>query len=65
MSQCTISQTGVHIQGILQMLVDLHDGSLIAASVAVIGGAENRYHVPVLAPIVSLHDQLMCSGNQR
>lgn len=46
------------------MLINLHDGSLITTSVAVIGCTENGHHVPVLTPIISLHDQLMRSSHQ-
>ena len=47
------------------MLVDLHDSSLVTASVAIVGRAENGDHVPILTPIVALHHQLMSSCNQR
>lgn len=46
------------------MFINLHDGSLITTSVTVIGGTKNRDNIPVLAPVVSLHDQLMCSRHE-
>ena len=36
-----------------ELFVDLHDGGLVAAAVAVVWRAEDRYDVAVLAPIVS------------
>lgn len=53
-----------NLQGVFQMLINLHDRSLVTTSVAVIWSAEDGHHISVLAPIVSLHDQLMCSGHQ-
>ena len=52
------------LQGILQMLIDLHYRSLITASVAIVWSGEDGHHVPILAPIVSLHDKLMCARHQ-
>lgn len=46
------------------MLVNFHDRSLITTSVAVIGRTEDGDHIPILTPIVALHDQLMCSCDQ-
>lgn len=46
------------------VLIQLHYGSLIAASVAIVRRAEDGYDILLVAPIVALHDQLMCSGNQ-
>ena len=47
------------------MLVNLHDCCLVTASVAVVGGRENGDDVAVLRPVVTLHDQLMGSRNER
>ena len=47
------------------MLVDFHDGSLVAASIAVIRRTEDGHHIAILAPIVSLHDKLMGARYQR
>jgi hypothetical protein len=52
------------LQCILQMLVNLHNRSLVTTSVAVVGCTEYRDHIPVLTPIVSLHDELMRSCDQ-
>ena len=41
-------------QGVLEVLVDLHDGRLVAAAVAVVGRAEDRHDVLVVRPRVAL-----------
>ena len=46
-------------EGILEGVVKLHDGSLVPTAVAVVGGGEDRYHVPVVRPVVPLHHQLV------
>lgn len=59
------SRAGIELQeSVLQMFINFHDGSLITTSVTIIGGTENGHNVPVLAPVVSLHDQLMCSRHE-
>jgi len=47
------------------MLINLHDGSLITTSIAIVGGREYRHHIPILAPVVAFHNQLMGSCNKR
>lgn len=42
-----------HVQGIRQLLVNLHDRRLVPASVAVVWCTEDRDDVPVLAPAVT------------
>lgn len=49
---------------ILHLLVDLHDGSLVSTAVAVVWGTEDGDHLLVMAPVVSVHDQLMRPSNQ-
>lgn len=39
---------------VLQVLVNLHDRSLVAASVTVVGRTEDGHHIPVLTPVVAL-----------
>ena len=56
-------------EGILEGVVKLHDGSLVSTAVAVVGGGEDGDHVPVVRPVVPLHDQLVgpghiCSGDK-
>ena len=54
----------MHSQCILQMLIYLHDRCLVTASVTVVGSTEDRDHIPVLTPIVALHDQLVSPCDQ-
>ena len=49
---------------VLECVIQFHDGGLVTASVAVVGGGEDGDHVPVVGPVVSLHDQLMCPAHQ-
>jgi hypothetical protein len=37
---------------------------VLTASVAVVGCAEDRDHVLLMAPVVSLHDQLVCAADE-
>jgi len=46
-------------EGILQGVVELHDGSLISTSVTIIGSREDGDHISVMGPVVPLHHQLM------
>ena len=39
---------------VLQVLINLHDRSLVSTTVAVVGCTEDGHHIPVLAPIVAL-----------
>ncbi|KAB8364839.1 hypothetical protein FH972_024702 [Carpinus fangiana] len=54
-----------NVQGIFKMLVNLHDGGLVAAAVAVVRRGEDGDDIPILAPVVALHDQLMCARDER
>ena len=51
-------------EGVFEGIVQLHDGGLVAAPVAVVGGREDGDDVPVVGPVVALHDKLMSSANQ-
>ena len=52
---------GVKLQErVLQMLVDLHDRSLVTAPVAVVGGGKDGDDVTVVAPVVPFHHKLVC-----
>mmetsp|Transcript_28058 Transcript_28058/g.63438 ORF Transcript_28058/g.63438 Transcript_28058/m.63438 type:complete len:212 (+) Transcript_28058:167-802(+) len=48
----------------MHVFVDLHDRGLVPASVAVVGRAEQSDYRVLVRPVVSLHDQLMCSDNK-
>ena len=53
------------LQGVFQRVVQLHDGRLVAASVAVVGRGEDGDDVSVVAPVVALHDELVRPRDQR
>eukprot|EP00166_Cyanidium_caldarium_P005904 ctg_754.g447 len=62
----TASRCRVELQkGVLLVLVQLHDGRLVAATITIVRRAEHRHHIAVVAPIVTLHDQLVGARNQR
>jgi hypothetical protein len=37
---------------------------LITATITIVGSAKNGHYVPVMAPIVSIHDELMSAGHK-
>ena len=41
-------------QGVLEAIVQLHEGSLVATAVAVVGSTEDGHHVLLMAPVVAL-----------
>ena len=47
------------------MLIDLHDRCLVSTSVAVVWRREDRDNIAILRPVVTLHNQLMSSSDQR
>jgi len=47
------------------MFVDLHDSSLVAATVAIVGSTEDGDHVLIVTPVVTLHDQLVSARDER
>lgn len=60
----TLSVRWSHSQGIFEVLVDLHDGSLVAAPVAVIGRGEDSDDVSLLTPVEAIHDKLMSATDE-
>ena len=48
-----------HLQVKLHVLIDFHDGGLVAATVTVVRCGEDRHHIALVGPIVAVHDQLM------
>lgn len=36
------------------MLINLHDGSLVATAVTIVGGTKDSDHIAIVAPIVTL-----------
>ena len=51
-------------EGVFEGVVQLHDGGLVPAPVAVVGGREDGDDVPVVRPVVALHHELVSSANQ-
>lgn len=45
-------------------LIHFHDSRLVTAPVAVVGSTKNGAHALVVGPLVPLHDQLVCSGDE-
>lgn len=52
-------QTRNNLQDAVEVLVELHDGSLVATPVAVVRRREYRHQVLVVVPRVSVNDQLV------
>jgi hypothetical protein len=48
----------------IDRVVDFHNGSLVAASVAVIRSRKDSHYRFVVLPLVTLHHQLMGTGNK-
>eukprot|EP00550_Attheya_septentrionalis_P001397 CAMPEP_0198288508 /NCGR_PEP_ID=MMETSP1449-20131203/6979_1 /TAXON_ID=420275 /ORGANISM="Attheya septentrionalis, Strain CCMP2084" /LENGTH=150 /DNA_ID=CAMNT_0043986657 /DNA_START=41 /DNA_END=493 /DNA_ORIENTATION=+ len=46
-------------KALITVLVHLHDGGLVAASIAVIGSAKDGDHILLVAPVVAVHDELV------
>lgn len=44
----------IYLQRVFQGVIQFHDSCLITTAVAVVRGAENRYHIAIMAPIVTL-----------
>lgn len=59
MARCRIELQEVEFH----VLVHLHNSSFIPASVAIIGSREDSNHVAFMGPIVSVHHELMGSGD--
>lgn len=54
-----------NVESLVELLVDVQDGSDVTASVAVVGGRPDSDEVLVLEPVLeAVHHQLMRSGNQ-
>ena len=46
------------------MLVDLHDSRLVPAPVAVVGCGEDGHNLRLVGPVVPVHDELVCAGDE-
>ena len=53
------SDAAFDLQVKLHVLIDFHDGGLVAATVTVVRCGEDRHHIALVSPIVAVHDQLM------
>lgn len=51
-------------ESVLHEFIDLHDGGLITASVAVVWSWENSDNISVVRPIITVHYKLMCSSDE-
>ena len=51
-------------EGVLHELIDFHNGSLVAASVAVVGSREHCDHIALVSPVVAVHHKLVSTGYQ-
>jgi len=51
-------------EGVFHELIDLHNGGLVTASVAVVRSREHCDDVPVVRPVVAIHHKLMCSCDE-
>lgn len=57
---------GVELEeGVFEVLVDLHDGRLVAAAVAVVGRRKDGDHVAFLRPVEAVHDELVRARHER
>jgi len=54
-----------NLQRIFKLIVKFHDGGLISTTITVVGRGEDGDNIPIVTPIVSLHNQLMSSRNER
>ena len=56
---------GKDLQVVFHELVDFHYRRLVSASVAIVGRREDSHDVALVSPVVSVHDELVSSGNPR
>ena len=47
------------LQCVFEVFINLHNGRLVAAAVAVVGGAEDGDDVLLVTPVVAVHHQLV------
>lgn len=51
-------------EGIFKSIIQFHDGSLVATAIAVVWCTKDGDNIPIMTPVVSLHNKLMGSGDQ-
>lgn len=49
---------------VIEGVVQFHDGSHVAAAVAIVGRRKDGHHIVIVAPIEALHHQLMGASDQ-
>jgi hypothetical protein len=52
------------LAALVHRIVHLHDTSLVATSVTVVGRRKDCDHLPVVLPLVPLHNKLVGTGNE-
>ena len=52
-------------EGLIKVLVDLHYRPLVPAPITVIGSRKNSNDLLLVAPVVTLHDELVSSCDER
>jgi len=52
------------LAALLDRVIDLHNGSLITAPVAVVGSRKDRDYTAIVLPLVSFHYELMRASNK-
>ena len=45
-------------------VIHFHNGSLVSASVTIIGSRKDRHHCSIVLPLVAFHHQLVRTGNK-
>ena len=48
----------------IKMFIELHNGSLVATSIAIVGRREDGDNIFVMRPIEAFHDKLVCAGDK-
>lgn len=49
---------------VFDVIVHFHDGGLVTTSVAIVWGRENSHNRSIVLPLVTLHHELVSSGNE-
>jgi len=58
-----VSEKSLYLQIEFHKFVDLHDGSFVSASVAVIRSGKDSHNIPFVCPVVSIHHKLMSASD--
>lgn len=52
------------LRGLVDGIVDFHNGGLVSTPVTIIGSRKNRHYLPIVLPLISLHDELVGARNE-